>query len=56
MEAIKTQIDKTEKFHAISNALNQEKNDSPVLLGMDAVVWVMKYYQEHLQGQRSQTT
>jgi hypothetical protein len=56
MGAILCQIDKHKKFHAISNASKQlikhEKNYSPFLLEMDAVVWAMEYYQEHLRGRR----
>ena len=54
MDAILTQIDKDVKFHAISYASKQlfklEKNCSPVLLEMDAVVWATEYYQDHLWG------
>jgi hypothetical protein len=54
--AILCQIDKSGKFHAISYASKQlikpEKNYSPFLLEMDAVVWAMEYYQEHLRGRR----
>jgi hypothetical protein len=56
MGAILTQIDKKGKFHAISYASKQlikhEKNYSSFLLEMDAVVWAMEYYQEHLRGRR----
>ena len=56
MGAILCQIDKSGKFHAISYASKQlikhEKNYSPFLLEMDAVVWAMEYYQEHLRGRR----
>jgi hypothetical protein len=56
MGAILTQIDKDGKFHAISYVWKQliknEKNYSPFLLEMDAVVWAMDYYQEHLRGCR----
>ncbi len=56
MGAILCQIDKHGKFHAISYASKQlikhEKNYSPFLLEMDAVVWAMEYYQEHLRGRR----
>ncbi len=56
MGAILCQIDKAGKFHAISYASKQlikhEKNYSPFLLEMDAVVWAMEYYQEHLRGRR----
>ncbi len=56
MGAILCQIDKNGKFHAISYASKQlikhEKNYSPFLLEMDAVVWAMEYYQEHLRGRR----
>jgi hypothetical protein len=56
MCAILCQIDKTGKFHAISYASKQlikhKKNYSPFLLEMDAVVWAMEYYQEHLRGGR----
>jgi hypothetical protein len=45
MGAILCQIDKTRKFHAVSYASKQlikhEKNYSPFLLKMDAVVWAM---------------
>jgi hypothetical protein len=45
MGAILCQIDKKGKFHVISYASKQlikhEKNYSPLLLGMDAVVWAM---------------
>ena len=51
--AILTQIDKNGKFHAISYTSKQlikhSKNYSPFLLEMDAVVWAMEYYQEHLR-------
>jgi hypothetical protein len=54
MGAILCQIDKTGKFHAISYSSKQlikhEKNYSPFLLEMDAVVWAMEYYQEQLRG------
>ncbi len=56
MGAILTQIDKNGKFHAISYASKQlikhEKNYSPFLLEMDAVVCAMKYHQKHLRGRR----
>jgi hypothetical protein len=56
MGAILTQFDKKGKFHAISYASKQlikhEKNYSLFLLKMDAVVWAMEYYQEHLRGRR----
>ena len=52
--AILTQIDKTGVFHALFYASKQlikhENNYSPSLLEMDAVVWAMEYYQEHLRG------
>jgi hypothetical protein len=56
MGAILCQIDKNGKFHALSYASKQlikhEKNYSPFLLEMDAVVWAMEYYQEYLRGRR----
>jgi hypothetical protein len=56
MGAILCQMDKTGKLHAISYASKQlikhEKNYSPNLLEMDAVVWAMEYYQEHQRGRR----
>jgi hypothetical protein len=56
MGAILTQIDKDCKVHAISYVSKQlikhGKNYSPFLLEMDAVVWAIEYYQEHLQGCR----
>ncbi len=56
MGAILCQIDKSGKFHAISYASKQlikhKKNCSPFLLEMDAVVWAIEYYQEHLRGRR----
>ncbi len=56
MGAILCQIDKHGRFQAISYASKQlikhEKNYSPFLLEMDAVVWAMEYYQEHLRGRR----
>ena len=54
--AILTQIDKAGNFHAISYASRQlvthEKNYSPFLLEMQAAVWGMDYFQEHLRGKR----
>ena len=54
MGAILAQIDSKGVFHALSYASKQlikhEKNCSPYLLEMDAVVWAMEYYQEHLRG------
>ena len=51
-----TQINKNRKFHAISYAFKQlikhQKNCSPFLLEVDAVVWDMEYYQELLRGRR----
>jgi hypothetical protein len=56
MGAILCQIDKTGKFHAISYASKQlikhKKNYSQFILEMDAVVWAMECYQEHLRGRR----
>ena len=56
MGAILAQIDNKGVFHALSYASKQlikhEKNYSPYLLEMDAVVWAMEYYQEHLRGRR----
>jgi hypothetical protein len=56
MGTILTQIDQNGKFLAISYApkeLNKyEKESSPFLLEIDAVVWAMEYYQEHLIGRR----
>jgi hypothetical protein len=53
MGALRTQINKEEKFHPISYASKQlikdENNYSPFLLGMYAVVWAMEYYQEYLR-------
>jgi hypothetical protein len=47
---------KNGKGHAISYASKQlikhEKNYSPFFLEVDAVVWAMEYYQEHLRGRR----
>ncbi len=47
MGAILCQIDKNGKFHALSYASKQlikhERNYSPFLLEMDAVVWAMEY-------------
>jgi hypothetical protein len=54
--AILTQIDDKGVFHAISYASRQlvthEKNYSPYLLEMQAAVWGMDYFQEHLRGKR----
>ena len=54
--AILTQIDDKGTFHAISYASRQtvthEKNYSPFLLEMQAAVWGMDYFQEHLRGKR----
>jgi hypothetical protein len=56
MGAILCQIEKNGKFHSISYASKQlikhEKNYSPFLLEMNAVVWAMEYYQENLRGRR----
>ena len=56
MGAILAQIDGKGVFHALSYSSKQlikhEKNYSPYLLEMDAVVWAMEYYQEHLRGRR----
>ena len=53
MGAILAQIDKNGVFHALSYTSKQliknEKNYPPYLLAMDAVVWAMEYYQEHLR-------
>jgi hypothetical protein len=54
--AILCQIDKNGKFQGISYAskelIKHEKNYSPFLLEMNAVVWAMEYYQEHFIGRR----
>ena len=54
MGAILAQIDNKEVFHALSYASKQlikhKRNYSPYLLEMNAVVWAMEYYQEHLRG------
>jgi hypothetical protein len=56
MVALLTQTQKNEKFPAISYASKQpiklEKNYSQFLLDMDALVWAMEYYQEHLTKRR----
>jgi hypothetical protein len=55
MGAILTQIAKNGKFHSISYASKQLincKKKSLFLLEIDAVVWEMKCYQEHLRGRR----
>jgi hypothetical protein len=56
MGAILCRSNKNGKIHAISypskQLIKHEKNYSPFLLKMDAVVWTMEYYQEHLQGRR----
>jgi hypothetical protein len=55
MGAILCQIGKW-KISTISYVSKQlikhEKNYSPFLLEMDAVVWAVEYYQEHLRGRR----
>jgi hypothetical protein len=56
MGAILAQIDK--KWKTLCNHLclkqqtKHKNNYSPLLLEMDAVVWPMKYYQEHMRGRR----
>ena len=36
--------------YASKQLIKHEKNYSPYLFEMDAVVWAMEYYQEHLKG------
>jgi hypothetical protein len=54
--AILTQIDDKGVFHAISYASRQlvthKKNYSTYLLEMQAAVWGMDYFHEHLRGKR----
>ena len=56
MGAILAQIDKKGVVHTLwypsKQLIKHEKNYSPYLLEMDAVVWPMEYYQEHLRGRR----
>jgi hypothetical protein len=47
MGVILCQINKTGKFHSISYTSKQLIKHE-----MDAVVWAMEYYQEHLRGRR----
>ena len=56
MGAILAHNEKNCVFHALSYTLKKlikhEKTYSPYLFEMDAVVWAMEYYQEHLRERR----
>ena len=51
-----TQIDKDNRFSVIALAsrllLKEEKQFSPFLLEMRAMLWATRYFQDHLRGQQ----